>query len=463
VNAPFPLDRVDDLLGDGVERLVAAHHRRRLARHGHRPAEAPPGGWAEGGSFPPRPGNRVELLVDGAELLPRMVEDVAAARSHVHVAGWFFTPSFRMGGDGPTLRGLLAEAATRCDVRVLAWAGAPLPLFHPDRAEVREMRGELTRGTRIEMELDARERPMHCHHEKLVVVDDRVAYVGGLDLTSFAGNRLDSSEHAPRIGIGWHDACLRVEGPAAADVAAHFRLRWQEPLPEPTPSPELVDGIEVQLVRTVPEHVYDGLPDGEFTILESYVRGLRSAGRLVYLESQFLWGPEVVRVLADKLRDPPCDDFRVVVLLPARPNNGEEDTRGQIGVLIDADREGPPGDRFLACTLFQPVEHGRPVYVHAKVGIVDDAWLTVGSANLNGHSFFNDSEVNAVVRDPAFVRAARLRLWSEHLNGDADADPTRIVDERWRSFAGSKLRELPGVSRRSQALWGPINGLIVDG
>jgi hypothetical protein len=61
------------------------------------------------------------------------------------------------------------------------------------------------------------------------------------------------------------------------------------------------------------------------------------------------------------------------------------------------------------------------------------------------------------------VRAARLRLWSEHLDGDAEGDVAAVVDERWRAFAGGKLRKLPGVSRRSQALWGPINGLVVDG
>jgi phosphatidylserine/phosphatidylglycerophosphate/cardiolipin synthase-like enzyme len=450
------LERIDSALGDAVERAVAAHHRRRLARHGHRPAAAPAGGWAEGGSFAPRGGNRVELLVDGGELLPRMVEDVAAAQSHVHVAGWFFTPSFRMGADGPTLRGLLAEASSRCAVRVLAWAGAPLPLFHPDRAEVRAMCEELTRGTRIEMELDAKERPMHCHHEKLVIVDDRIAYVGGLDLTSFAGNRLDHSAHETRVGIGWHDACLRIEGPTAADVAEHFRLRWPHTLDRPV----VVDGegIEAQLVRTVPENIYDGLRDGEFTILESYLRALRGADRFVYLESQFLWAPEVVQVLAGKLREPPSDDFRVVVLLPAKPNNGQDDTRGQIGVLIDADREGGGDDRFLACTLFQRGEHASPVYVHAKVGIVDDEWLTVGSANLNGHSFFNDTEVNAVVRDPELVRAARLRLWSEHF----EREPTGAADEWWE-LPGEKVRKLEGVSRRSRALWGPLNGLIVDG
>jgi phosphatidylserine/phosphatidylglycerophosphate/cardiolipin synthase-like enzyme len=370
-----------------------------------------------------------------------------------------------MGDDGPSLRGLLADAATRVSVRVLAWAGAPLPLFHPDRGEVRDMRDALTRGTRVEMQLDARERPMHCHHEKLVIVDDRVAYVGGIDLTSFQGNRLDSSDHPARFGLGWHDTCLRLEGPVVADVAEHFRLRWQGALPD-VHAAGAAGGLDAQLVRTVPENVYDGLPLGEFTILESYRRALRAAERFIYLESQFLWSPELVELLEAKLREPPCDDFRVVCMLPSKPNNGRDDTRGQLGVLVNAAKDGGDGDRFLACTLFQP--HGGPVYVHSKAAIVDDAWLTVGSANLNEHSLFNDTEVNVVIHDAAFVRDARLRLWSEHLEEDAAGEPVRVIDELWRPRANAasperKLRLLTGVSRRTQALWGPLNGLIVDG
>jgi phosphatidylserine/phosphatidylglycerophosphate/cardiolipin synthase-like enzyme len=351
------------------------------------------------------------------------------------------------------------------DVRVLGWAGAPLPLFHPDRGEVRAMRDELTDGTKVQMQLDARERPLHCHHEKLVLVDDRVAYVGGLDLTSFHGDRLDSSRHDARPGLGWHDACMRLEGPIVADVAEHFRLRWEGAL-SPVVRPAAAGAVEAQLVRTVPERIYDGLPGGEFTILESYRRALSGAERLVYLESQFLWSPELIETLSAKLRDPPSSEFRVVVVLPAKPNNGSDDTRGQLGVLVRAATEGGDAARFLACTLFQP--HGNPVYVHAKVGIVDDTWLTVGSANLNDHSLFNDTEVNVVVRDPALVRAARLRLWSEHLEQDAGGDPVRVVDELWRPRAledaqHRKLRLLRGVSRRTRALLGPLNGLLVDG
>ncbi len=487
--APFPLDRLDDVLGDAVERTVRAHHRRRLARRGHggalEPSVAPAApGWAGSGSFAPEAGNRVELLVDGAEALPLIAAEVTAARSHVHLAGWFFTPGFRMGKDGPTLRELLADAAERADARVLSWAGAPLPLFHPDRREVRRMRDELVRGTRISMALDAKERPMHCHHEKLVVVDDRVAFVGGIDLTSFAGDRLDASAHPARPGLGWHDACLRIEGPLVADVARHFLLRWRELASdapaEPVPPAPHEPGVEAQLVRTVPEHVYSRLPNGEFTVLESYARALRAAQRLVYLENQFLWSPEIAAILSAKLREPPRDDFRVVVLLPSHPNNGADDTRGQLGLLVDADREsGDETSRLLACTLHQAGPAGRPVYVHAKIGIVDDRWLTVGSANLNEHSLFNDTEVNVVVQDEAFARSARLRLWSEHLERPAEevaGEPASVVDSLWRPLAEEhanqrrvhghahhRLSLLEHVSRRSQALWGPLNGLVVDG
>jgi phosphatidylserine/phosphatidylglycerophosphate/cardiolipin synthase-like enzyme len=462
---------------------VRGHHRRRLARLGHaRAFDAPAGGWAEDGAFPPAPGTGFELLVDGAQALPRIAAEIASARSHVHLAGWFFTPGFVLGDGGPTLAALLAETAERVPVRVLAWAGAPLPLFHPDRGEVRAMRDALVKGTRIEVALDSRERLMHCHHEKIVVVDDRVAYVGGIDLTAFAGDRLDESDHPARGRLGWHDACTRLEGPIVADVASHFRQRWQPVAGaiDAPQAPEPAGSLEAQLVRTVPERVYPGLAAGEFTILESYLRAMRSAERLVYLESQFLWSSELVSVLAEKLRNPPHDDFRVVVVLPSRPNNGSDDTRGQIGVLVEADHEsGDDTSRFLACTLYQRGRGGHPVYVHAKVGIVDDRWLTVGSANLNEHSFFNDTEVNVVVRDEAVARSARLRLWSEHLErtaAEVSGDSATLVDDVWRPLAEEQLERrrregavhhrltlLPHVSRRAGALLGPLNGLIVDG
>jgi len=204
---------------------------------------------------------------------------------------------------------------------------------------------------------------------------------------------------------------------------------------------------------------------------------LRSARKLVYLESQFLWSSQVVEILAAKLRDPPSDDFRVVVLLPAKPNNGADATRGQLSALARADNGA---GRFMASTVSaRSGGLSGPMYVHAKIGIVDDAWLTIGSANLNEHSFFNDTEMNVVTCDPATARETRLRLWAEHLElspADVAGEPARVIDELWRPIAQEQLQrvrrgeprthrllEVAGVSRRSRALLGPLDGLLVDG
>jgi len=471
---------VDARIGTAIERIVSRHHRRRLERLGKLASlDTPAGGYASG-LLEPRAGNRIDVLVDGESALPRIADELERAESHVHLAGWFFTPEFRLRPDGPGLRELLTALAQRVDIRVLSWAGSPLPLFHPDRKQGRELRDALTRGTRVRCALDSRERPMHCHHEKLVTVDDRVAFVGGIDLTDYCGRRFDRREHPARDALGWHDAACRLEGPIVRDVAEHFRLRWEavtgEALAEATEQPPSGD-VELQLVRTVPERIYPRLEGGDFSLLESYLRALRSARRLIYLENQFLWSPEVSDVLIDKLRNPPADDFRMLVLLPARPNNGADHTRGQLGRLVEAD--GSSG-RFLACTLHQRRgANPKPVYVHAKIGIVDDEWLTLGSANLNEHSLFNDTEVNVVTWNAALARATRLELWAEHLERPADeipADPSRAFDELWRPLAEEQLARrqaghplthrllrLPHVSRRSAALLGPLNGLLVDG
>ncbi|MGZ4357126.1 MAG: phospholipase D-like domain-containing protein [Gaiellaceae bacterium] len=471
---------MDHAVGEAVERLVVVHHRRRLARIGWLGAvDSPPGGFAAGEPLP-RKGNRLEILIDGATALPLIADEIENAEAHVHLAGWFFSPEFRLRPGGPGLREFLAGVAERVDVRVLSWAGSPLPLFRPDRKDVRAMRDELVRGSRVVCALDDRERPMHCHHEKLVIVDDRVAFVGGIDLTDYSGQRFDSPEHPSRQERGWHDAAARVEGPAVADVAEHFRLRWQEVTEEELPAvrrqPAAGD-VEVQVVRTVPERIYSALPHGDFRILEAYQRALRSAERFIYLENQFLWSPEIVATLAEKLRNPPSDDFRLLILLPAKPSSGKDDTRGQLGLLM---RANVGGGRMLACTIYQRgSEDPSPVYVHAKIGIVDDRWLTIGSANLNEHSLFNDTEMNLVVQDERIARDVRIRLWAEHLGRpveDLQAEPAVAFDRFWRPVAEEQLRrreegappthhllQLPHVSRRSSGLLGPLSGLLVDG
>ncbi|HEY4097360.1 MAG TPA: hypothetical protein VGM33_17695, partial [Baekduia sp.] len=322
---PAPVARADALLGAAIESTIKVHHRRRLRRLGQQVALDPPGPPAlfAAGDPPPRPGCRLQVLVDGAEALPAIATALQSARSHVHVTGWHLAAHFELvRGERPIVLGaLLAELAERIDVRVMVWAGAPVPVFHPTRKEVAAGVEELVRDTRIRCFQDPREHPVHCHHEKTIVIDDEVAFVGGIDMTDLAGDRFDTSEHLARRRLGWHDVGTRLEGPAVTDVAEHFAMRWREVAGEQLPAPKRLAPLEgegtstVQVVRTVAEDMYDAVPRGDFRILESYVRALRSARRFIYLENQFLWSPEIVELLVDKLAHPPSPDFRLVVLL----------------------------------------------------------------------------------------------------------------------------------------------------
>ncbi len=481
------LGRLDSLLGDGLEAAVTRKHRRRLERLGWGHVFLPigPGVFATGDP-PPREGCRLEVLIDGASALPVIAQAMSEAKHFVHITGWHLAPAFtldRAGEHHTPIGVLLAKLAERVEVRVLVWSGAPIPAFHPTRKEVTAGLENLTRGTKIQAHGDPREHPFHCHHEKTVVIDGELAFVSGIDLTDDGGDRYDSSEHHARRHLGWHDAATRLEGPAVADVAAHFRVRWQELTGEElpvTPPPEPAGESTVQVVRTVAEGMYAHFPKGDFRVVESYLRAVSGARELIYLENQFLWSPELVRVIADKLRHPPSPDFRVVILLPARANNGAEDTQGQLGVLLEAD--GGRG-RVLGATIrsLSPLkDRADPLYVHAKVAVVDDRWLIVGSANLNAHSFFNDTEMCVVTDDAGLARGTRIRLWAEHLECSEEEveseSAARLVDERWRPIAAEQLQrmrsganpthrllELPGVSRRSRRLLGPLSGLIDDG
>ena len=480
-----PIDAADVLIGSAVERSMAAHHRRRLRRLGRLDALDPPqdgSPWCRQAPAP-REGCAIDVLIDGAQVLGAIAEAIRGARRSVRIAGWHVAPHFALErAEPPTvLRELLAQTAARgVQVRVLLWAGAPLRVFTPARADVRADARELARDTGIRVAIDAHERLLHCHHEKAVVIDDQVAFVGGVDLTDLGGDRYDTPQHPARGRLGWHDAGTRLQGPIVADVAEHLDLRWTAVTGQQLPAvavPAPAGPTTIQLLRTIPEHVYDRKPDGAFGILEAYMRALQPARELVYLESQFFWLPEIVHLLSEKLRDPPSDRFRILVVLPSKPNNGQEDTRGMLAYLADADAGR---DRFLATTIDAITGSTvDPVYLHAKIAIVDDRWLTIGSANLNAHSFFNDTELNIHTSDHDLARTTRLRLWSEHLElpeHQVAGDPTDVIDRLWIPTArrerdlqhtgqprAHRLRELTPSSRKLDRLLGPMDAIVVDG
>lgn len=404
--------------------------------------------------FPPRRHNALTPLVDGEEAFQTILAAIRNANEYIYIAGWALTPAFTLHrpehdpSPDDTLVAALTVAAERLTVKVLVWSGSAL-LFQPSHQLTTQARDELVRlAPGIDCRLDGLSRPTHCHHQKAVVIDGQSAFVGGLDLTTLEGDRWDRPGHPLRSGFGWHDVALQLRGEAVRDVEENFRQRWaavtgERELPhrQPVVAPNWT--TPCQVTRTIPKRIYRFARRGEFGTAHAYLAAIASAEHFVYLENQYLWSPEIVDALTealDRQRDRP---FRVVLVLPARADMGKFDNDKHVEQLREAD--GGRG-AFQAYSLYSggPAAglHGfryRPIYVHAKVGIVDDRWYTVGSSNLNGRGLATDTEINVQAVDPAGARRLRVRLWSEHLGLTteelATRDPVNVIDTIWPARA----------------------------
>ena len=436
-------------------------------------------------------GNRVVARVHGCAYFARLVEEVRALRSgdHLFFTDWRGDAHERLCPEGPTVGELFGDAARRgVIVKGLMWRS------HTDRLSYSEQEnrglGEAVAEAGGEVLLDQRIRFAGSHHQKLVVVrhpgdpDRDVAFVGGIDLCR---SRRDDADHqgdpqplpmSPAYGERppWHDVQLEVRGPAVAVADAVFRERWEDPhsldlrhpiarirdmlggadlvadpLPQQPAEPPAAGDALVQVLRTYPAiwPGYPFAPHGERSVARGFTKALGRARRLVYLEDQYMWSPHIARVLAAALRRSPQLHLVVVV-----PRHSDVDGRwalppNQVGRLqaMQVCRTAAP-DRVH---VFDLENHaGNPVYVHAKVAVMDDTWACVGSANLNRRSWTHDSELSAAVldaardgREPAdpgghgdgarcFARDLRLALVREHLDrvpGDDDdlLDPGRFV------------------------------------
>jgi len=300
--------------------------------------------------------------------------------------------------------------------------------------------------------------PIESLHQKIAVVDGTHAFVGGIDpLIELNGDfdRWDTPTHhfsspsrrnqQDRTPHPWHDAHAMIEGPAAGDVELNFRERWNDVVERhhlddklivqehPQASPLESDSL-IQIARTIPEHTYSFLPLIIRGISQLYAKAFSNAQHLVYLENQYFWlhayygidipflgkdSPEMernIRELGSALRRGAI----VVFVLPDHPNVGRAFTDAALTRLLDEVPEAvTKGQLQVFClatsTNIDGVEHYRPIYVHAKVAIIDDLWSTVGSANLNNRGMRDDTEMNVATLNAELARDFRLLLWAEHL------------------------------------------------
>lgn len=453
-------ERLSPVLFLPIRRLIGPLHRRRPVLRQDQNSDFPPlpapwedPRWFRGG-FPPRQHTMLRPLVHGDEYFPDLHAALLGARERVTIAGWALTPLMAIvRGEMETasvFAELLRKVSQRAEVYLLLWCGAPA-VFEPNEKMVAEVRKTLLRvAPRVHCALDHRASFSHDHHQKAVTIDGRIAYVGGMDITTFQGDRWDTRDHPLRFGPNWHDAQVRMEGEVVQDVEANFLQRWEavtgehlEPLPPLPVEPSW--NQPAQIIRTVPAGFYAFAPRGEFGIHHALTTAIRQAERFVYLENQYLWSPEIVSALVEAMNRPRSGPFRVVIVLPAKAYTGKYDNDDHVRLLSGVD-----GGRgiFHAYSLYTagPAVGSSgyrylPVYVHGKISIVDDQWFSVGSANLNGRGLATDTEMNVQSISPEIARLLRVRLWAEHL-GLADeqvaaADPIELVDHAWPEAARS--------------------------
>jgi phosphatidylserine/phosphatidylglycerophosphate/cardiolipin synthase-like enzyme len=200
-------------------------------------------------------------------------------------------------------------------------------------------------------------------------------------------------------------------------------------LPEQLPPPPPAGPHTLQLLRTYPSHSpkYPFAPTGERTVALGYRKAIANARQLIYLEDQFLWSTEVASVFADALARNP--DLRLIAVVP---RHCDEDGRAAVESAGLTHQEAlhaihqAGGERVAVLDIENRA--GTPVYVHAKVCVVDDTWAAVGSANLNRRSWTHDSELTGAVLDEtgAFARDLRAQLMAEHL----DSEPAHLADQK---------------------------------
>ncbi len=402
--------------------------------------------------------DRLAFLVEAAAYFPAFADAVAKARRSVTILAWDIDSRVRLRRDGEVVAGrpeTLAEvlegalaANPQLEVRVLAWKPAAIYTF--EREFFQTLKLEWLTDSRFHFKVDARYPPHTSLHEKVVVVDDEVAFLGGIDLTlrrwDTSAHRRDEVERVSAHGDHYrpfHDLHAVVSGEAARVLAEHARERWRRATGEELRAAAAGDGdpwpggvepvlrdVDVGIARTAAE--WDGFPAVRET--ETFhLRAIEAARESVYIENQYVGAYEIRDALADRLAGPSPPE---VVVVSPRENSGwlETATMGALRAkFVSRLREADPGGRVAAV---YPVKDGDVApNIHSKLMIVDDRLAYLGSANLSNRSMRVDSEVGLVIdaagRDDVAqaLTALRNRLLGEHLGVGTAALERRLAGD----------------------------------
>lgn len=400
------------------------------------------------------PVGRSGILVDARDYYRAFLKAAVGARNYILMAGWQFDSDVRLlrGADAKDYDGdvrLLPFLKTLCErnpglnVYILAWDFTFL--FSLDREWFQKWIFETWGGhERIHFLDDESHAVGASHHQKLVVIDGTIAFAGGMDICAGRwDDRLHRERHPERVDASGddfgpvHDVQACVAGPAAEALAGLFLERWAaaggDPIdlpPSPGRAPSLENEIpleagQVAVSRTRARTV---LPrqDEIREIRSLYLDAIDAAERFIYIENQYFTSRAVHDALLRRFEDAQRPGLSVAVILPRRAHTMIEQASlacAQENLLASlAEAASLGGHRFGA---YSPVAgHASgdvQIYIHSKILIVDDRFLSVGSANTTNRSMGLDTELNlsweAAPGDDAAIRSIRglrLNLLAEH-------------------------------------------------
>jgi phospholipase D1/2 len=385
------------------------------------------------------------VVVDAADYFRLARKAMLEAKSQILLVGWDFDTRIILDADaddgapvklGPLLS-WLAKHRPQVSINILKWdLGAP-KLLGRGTTILRLMRWAMTR--QITFKLDGAHPKGASHHQKIVVVDDRLAFCGGIDMTA---SRWDTREHRdkdngrrrPTTGRRyqpWHDASMAVDGGAARALGELSRHRWVVAGGAPLPVPDVTSDpwpaelqpvfrqVDVAIARTRGAH--NGA--AELREIEAlFVDMIAQAKRFVYAESQFFASRVIAQAIEQRLAEPGGPEF--VIINPKTVQGWlyeEAMSPARAELMLHLEKMDTEG-RFR---LYTPVTRGgEDIYVHSKITIVDDKLLRVGSANLDNRSMGLDSECDLLIdaREEqnagagAQIEALRNGLLAEHLD-----------------------------------------------
>ncbi|MFJ9533222.1 VTT domain-containing protein [Herbaspirillum sp. NPDC101396] len=406
------------------------------------------------------PAHRFKLLIDADAYFSAVRAAVRKAQRSVFILGWDIDSRMRLmpGGadDGyPEALGdflnALIEERPQLHVYILNWDFAML--YALEREWPPAYKHGWRKRSRLYFHMDASHPVGASHHQKIVVVDDKLAFAGGIDLTR---NRWDTPEHAPdqplRRDIDdksygpFHDVQAIVDGEAAEALGELARMRWSRAGCRPALALNKAGGgddlwpagveadlceVEIGIARTEPER--DGI-DGVGEIRQLYLDAIATARHSLFFENQYFTSNVLHDALAARLAE---DDAPEVAVVSPQNQSGwlEQATMGHLRARIHqrlktADRR----DRYrMYCPQLAGEQDGC-LNVHSKVFAVDDHLFCVGSANMSNRSMAYDTECNLVIEahgdetQQARMRAAiadmRNRLLAEHL--DVNVETVRL-------------------------------------